>query len=233
MTTMKSDAEPRKGLKILFIGNSYTQSIRRYFTGLANAGRTDAYIEWMTQGGFSIAQHAEDQEIIDKVTSGEYSIVVLQEQSQITTLPDFKEKNLKAIKAFNKLISDAGAETVLYMTWGRKNGDDENSAIFPDDNYEKMQERLITAYEELAEELGATIAPVGIAWSKLIEKMELYREDNSHPSSNGGYLASCVLYNTIFQSSPTSIAYKGDVQEELAGEIRETAAETVLEYFNR
>ena len=232
MTTTKSDAEPRKGLKILFIGNSYTQSIRRYFTGLANAGRTDAYIDWMTQGGFFLAQHTEEQEIIDKVMSGEYKIVVMQEQSQLPTLPDYKEKYLKRLKEFNKLILDAGAETVLYMTWGRKNGDDENSDLFPDDNYEKMQARLIAAYEDLGKELNATIAPVGIAWSKLVDQMELYREDESHPSSNGGYLTSCVLYNTIFQSSPTSIAYKGDVNEDLAETIRETAAETVKEYMN-
>ncbi len=231
MTTTKSDSEPRKGLKILFIGNSYTQSIRRYFTGLANAGRTDAYIDWMTQGDFILSQHVEEQDIIDKISSGEYSVIVLQEQSQLPTLPEFKEKHLDKIKEFNQLIADSGAETVLYMTWACKEGDTENSDLFPDDSYDKMQKRLIDAYEALGQELGATIAPIGIAWSKLVDQMELYREDNSHPSSNGGYLVSCVLYNTIFQSSPTSIAYKGDVKEDLAETIRETAAETVAEYL--
>ena len=233
MTTTESDAAPRKGLKILFIGNSYTQSIRRYFTGLANAGRTDAYIEWSAQGGVNLSQHAEDEKVIELVSSGDYNVVVLQEQSQLPTLPDFNEKYLESLKKLNKMIKDAGAETVLYMTWGYKRGDEENSAIFPDDTYEKMQERLIKSYETLAEELDATVAPVGIAWSKLTDKMSLYRDDMSHPNSNGAYLASCVLYYTIFHSSPTSIAYKGDVNEDLAKIIRETAATTVEEYTKR
>ena len=233
MTTTESDAAPRKGLKILFIGNSYTQSIRRYFTGLANAGRTDAYVDWLTQGGITLSQHAEEDKVIETVSSGDYNVVVLQEQSQLPTLPDFKEKHLKKLKTLNKLIKDAGAETVLYMTWGHKNGDTENSSLFPDDSYEKMQARLIKSYEDLASELDATVAPVGVAWSKLTDKMSLYRDDMSHPSSNGSYLASCVLYYTIFKSSPTSITYKGDVNEDLAEVIRETASATVKEYTKR
>ena len=230
MTTTESDAAPRKGLKILFIGNSYTQSIRRYFTGLANAGRTDAYVEWLAQGGVNLSQHADNEKVIEMVSSGDYNVVVLQEQSQLPTLPDFNEQYLESLKKLNKMIKDAGAETVLYMTWGYKNGDTENAALFPDDSYEKMQERLIKSYEHLADELGATIAPVGIAWRELVDKMGMYRDDMSHPSSNGAYLASCVLYYTIFKSSPTSITYKGDVSEESAEIIRETAAATVEKY---
>jgi len=231
MTITKSDASPRKGLRILFIGNSYTQGIRRYFTGLANAGRTDATIEWITQGGFTLSEHAEEEELLDAIRTGEYSIVVLQDQSQAPTLPDYKEKHLPAIKKLNDLITEAGGETVLYMTWGCKNGDSKNSEIFPDDNYDKMQKRLIEGYSILGAELNAKIAPVGIAWSKLVDEFELYREDESHPSSAGGYLASCVLYNTIFEASPTSITYKGDVKEEVAETVRETAAATVAEYI--
>jgi len=231
MTTTKSDVSPRKGLNILFVGNSYTQGIRRYFTGLANAGRTDATIEWITQGGFTISEHAGEQKVIDAVESGEYSIVVLQDQSQAPTLPDYKEKHLPAIKKLNDIIAKVGAETVLYMTWGWKNGDVENSEIFPNDNYDKMQKRLIDGYNNLGSELNATVAPIGIAWSKLVDEFELYREDESHPSSAGGYLASCVLYNTIFRASPTSITYKGDVKEEVAETVRETAASTVAEYI--
>jgi hypothetical protein len=231
MTTSKSDALPRKGLRILFVGNSYTQGIRRYFTGLANAGRTDASIEWVTQGGFSISEHSEEQEVIDAIETGEYNVVVLQDQSQAPTLPDYKKKHLPAIKKLNKLIQKAGAETVLYMTWGWKNGDSENGEVFPDDNYETMQKRLIDAYNNLGSELNATVAPVGIAWAKLMNEVELYREDANHPSSAGSYLASCVLYNTIFKASPTSITYKGDVKEDIAETIRETAASTVEEYI--
>jgi hypothetical protein len=230
MTITKSDASPRKGLRILFIGNSYTQAIRRYFTGLANAGRTDAVIEWITQGGFSISEHAEEDAVINAVETGEYNVVVLQDQSKAPTLPDYEEQHLPAIRKLNDLILKSGGETVLYMTWGRKNGDLDNSEIFPDDNYEKMQNRLIEGYTMLGAELNAKVAPVGIAWSKLVDEIDLYREDEAHPSSAGGYLASCVLYNTIFESSPTSIAYKGDVKEEVAEMVRETAAAAVSEY---
>ena len=214
----------KKNLKILFIGNSYTKHTRRYFTGLAKAGQPDTQIDWITPGGRQLSQHAENEKVIEQIEKNKYDIVILQDQSQTPSFPDYLDKHLPAIKKLHDAIQKSGAKTILYMTWGRKIGDVENEKTFPNDSYEKMQKRLTAGYEALAEKLDAKIAPVGLVWAKLVDKMELYREDGSHPNSNGGYLAACVLYYTIFEASPEQLSYTGDVQSDKAKLIRETVA---------
>lgn len=60
-------------------------------------------------------------------------------------------------------------------------------------------------------ELGATVAPVGLAFARSrIERPDLvlYSSDG-HPTSQGSYLAACVLYGVIFGESPLGNSYRG------------------------
>ena len=219
-----------KSLKtILFIGNSYTRHTKRYFIGLAKEGHPDVAIDWITPNGRQLREDAEDDKVMDKLANNRYDIVVLQDQSQTPSFPDYIPKYFPAIKKLDDAIKKSGAKTILYMTWGRKVGDVENKDVFPNDNYEKMQKRLTAGYKALARKLHAEIAPVGLVWAKLVDKLELYRQDGSHPNNNGGYLAACVLYYTIFNESPEHLSFTGDVQPDTAKLIRET----VSEYFKK
>jgi hypothetical protein len=52
------------------------------------------------------------------------------------------------------------------------------------------------AYLDIARELGAGVAPVGIAWKMALAAdppFVLHRKDKSHPNPTGTYLAACVF----------------------------------------
>src|SRR5436305_975756 len=59
-----------------------------------------------------------------------------------------------------------------------------------------------------AQELGLTVAPVGMAWAKVRETdpgMALHLPDGSHPTPTGSYLAACVLADTILGKRLTGL----------------------------
>jgi hypothetical protein len=83
----------------------------------------------------------------------------------------------------------------LYLTWARQ-------------HIPEMQEVLNNAYFTLARKLGATVAPVGMAWQKALKAnpaLRLHKRDKSHPTLLGSYLAACVFYATLFQTSPIGL----------------------------
>ena len=112
--------------------------------------------------------------------------MVLQEQS---TLP------VKNAWLFDEAIKVAGAKTVLYMTWARQHAPESQQAI----SY---------AYTAIGRELGATVAPVGLAWRRFLRKHDqpvLHDRDQNHPTLAGSYLAACVFLAALFQESPLGI----------------------------
>ena len=97
------------------------------------------------------------------------------------------------------------AETMYYMTWGRKNGDAGNCASYPPVcTFDGMNQRLRESYLLFADSTSASVAPVGVAWKKTRDTeptIELYHADESHPSIAGSYLAAAVFYCSIFQKT--------------------------------
>ena len=64
------------------------------------------------------------------------------------------------------------------------------------------------AYLDIAKELGAEVAPVGIAWKMALNAdppFVLHRSDKSHPNPTGTYLAACVFYATLLDKSPVGL----------------------------
>jgi hypothetical protein len=92
----------------------------------------------------------------------------------------------------------------------------------------------------IARELGATVAPVGVAWKKALvadPKLVLHQADKSHPNPRGSYLAACVFYATLLDKSPLGLpgelrrGWKTLVQipPEEAKRLQEIAWQTVQE----
>ena len=64
------------------------------------------------------------------------------------------------------------------------------------------------AYFDIAKELNAVVAPVGMAWKMALAAhpaLVLYEPDESHPNPTGSYLAACVFYATLFDKSPLGL----------------------------
>ena len=220
-----------KPLKVLFIGNSYTGGIRDTLNNLIGASPySQSIIEYAVRGGWTLRQHLNDRSTISRIESAKWDYVVLQEQSQAPTLPEKCDEFYDAAVALSTIIRQSGAKPVLYMTWGRRDKDTQNPKINPD--YETMQMRLTMAYKEAAKKADALIAPVGQAWRSVRRDhpnlwSQLYRDDGSHPSKKGAYLAACVFYATLFKSDPTQLDFSGSLSGSEAGYFKAEAAETV------
>lgn len=75
-----------------------------------------------------------------------------------------------------------------------------------------MQQRIANTYIDMAYELNAWCAPVGLAWMKVREcfpDIELYIEDDFHPSLAGSWLAANTLFATLYQQRYETAAPEG------------------------
>jgi hypothetical protein len=88
---------------------------------------------------------------------------------------------------FDAEVRRTGARTVLMQTWSRRDQPEDQAA-------------LDHAYDSVARELEALLAPVGRAWQRARQEqptIELYASDGSHPAAAGSYLLACTLLFTL------------------------------------
>jgi len=194
---------PENPERVLFIGNSYT-----YFNGGLNVHVQElvnsAHPDWnfvadnITAGGATLEMHYNNQTTLNSITSGNWDMVILQEQS--TRPVEEPEMMYEYATLLDGVITDAGAETGFFMTWAR--------AYDPD-----MIEGLATAYNTIGEQLDALVTPVGRAFQLSLDTdpdMELHVTDGSHPNWEGTYLAACTFYAFLFNESPVGIEYNAE-----------------------
>ncbi|MCF8295725.1 MAG: SGNH/GDSL hydrolase family protein, partial [Bacteroidales bacterium] len=123
--------------KVLFLGNSYTyvNDLPQTAVALAASAGDQLTVDVNAPGGYTLQGHSTNQTSLDKIKLGGWDYVVLQEQSQLPSFPDFQVESEvfpyaqdldSVINAFNEC-----GETMFFMTWGRKNGDASNCANWP------------------------------------------------------------------------------------------------------
>ncbi len=191
-------ATPSKAIRVLFIGNSYTYyngglgTIVQQMAMSVKDGRKMEFVE-VTKGGQTLEGHWNDGKALAAIQKGNWDYVVLQEHS-MRPLTD-TEKMYQYAKLFNAEIQKVGAKTLFYETWARK-------------NKPETQTGLCKAYETLAHDLNALVAPAGRAWEATLKAKPdfvLHVKDLSHPTPAGSYLNACVIYSTIFGRSPEGL----------------------------
>jgi hypothetical protein len=104
-----------------------------------------------------------------------------------------------------------GARTVLYVTWGYKNGD---QSTFANDTYAAMQARVASGYTELGALIHAPVAAVALAWRRALRerpRTPLWWTDSHHPSPAGSYLGACVLYARLTGHDPRGSRFTAGV----------------------
>ena len=130
-------------------------------------------------------------------------------------------------RALDRRIRARGARTMLFLTWAHRDGDRRNR---PGDSFVAMQSRLVDGYAELAAELSATIAPVGLAWAEAWRRrpgLELWADDGRHPSRAGSYLAACVFYAVLTGRDPTMSAFTDGLEAADARFLQQVAADVL------
>ncbi len=213
--------------RVLFIGNSYTYYNGGIYSHVDNMieeshPEFDFIAEEITFGGYTLENHYNNDETINSIRSGEWDLVILQEQS--TRPVDNPELMYQFARLLDFEITSYGGNTGFFMTWAREI----NPAMIDD---------LAAAYNYIGQELDAVVSPVGRAFQKAIEEdplIDLYSGDGSHPSQEGTYLASCVFYSIIMNESPEGILYinNPEVSEIERDFLQEIAWETIEMYRN-
>lgn len=261
-------------LELLFVGNSYTSvndlaaitkqiidsqwntnvSVRAHHPGGQNfkGHLASTKADYVPPGGADYPSAHELREWL--VTKpNQYNWVILQEQSQIPGFwggvsPEWND-SFVSCQELDKLVRKIpNAQTMFYMTWGRRAGDTRNPNLYPD--YLTHQWRLNQGYENYLEatstpERPTFVAPVGLVFESIYMDIKgrkedplnenslfykLYREDGSHPSVAGSYLAALTMYASMLGDDPRDVEWiPEEVDAKMAKQIQNAVAWTILE----
>lgn len=225
-------------LRVLFIGNSYTyyNDLPSMVRQIASTQRMKLSCTRVVKGGERLSGHLKNERLLELLARGGWDYVVIQEQSTAPARPtgQVMRETYPAARALDSLAHAGSPDVrvIYYMTWGHKYG-----SVYPThgyrliENYEGMQERLITSYLEMTYANGGWCAPVGMAWRRVRHERPdclLYCQDCFHPSAAGSYLAANVLFATIAQR-PYQTDFTAGLPPEEAEYLQRTAQRTVLE----
>jgi hypothetical protein len=197
--------------RVLFIGNSFTyynDGINQVLKGLAPNTTVDS----ATQGGYTIANHLNDPNTMNKLRGGDWTRVVIQEQSvnAILNYPDF----IDSAKRMVAEVHAVHASPLLLMTWARP---DVAGVTTP---------ALKTAFARAGKELSAKVIPAGAAFgiSLAAHPGIKLNEHDGHPTKAGTYLAGCVVYATVFGISPVGNTFTGGLDAGVTEVLQDAAA---------
>ena len=229
--------------RVLFIGNSYTyvNDLPKLISELAFAQGDSFIYESSTPGGYTLEAHSTNATTLSKIRKGNWDFVVLQEQSQRPSFPQ-SQVQVEVYPYANFLdsailASNPCAETVFYMTWGRKNGDASNCAFWPPIcTYRGMDSLLRYSYTQMAIQNKAVISPVGPLWNHLVKNnfsSDLYSPDQSHPSLAGSYTAACSFYMAFFRRDLAGNSFNSTLNALVADTIRQAAKLIVFDSLSR
>ncbi len=106
-----------------------------------------------------------------------------------------------SVPKFDEAFKKAGARTIITASWADRA--DAGTDAVP---------KMTALANSLAAQLGARVAPVGLAVERVRHERAGLVEyvDDGHVNAPGWYLQMCVLYATLFERSPQGLKYRLD-----------------------
>ena len=221
---------------VLFVGNSLTQvndlpSVFKQFAAKSSL-HVDVDVSSITPGGAFLYDHWKRGQALALLRAKHPKFLVLQGQS---TEPLSAPQNFAYYAGLFKTEADrVGASTILFATWARPAGDPYYKDLTSGGSPAEMQSRLDSGYATVAKNIGATLAPVGVAWERarqLAPKIQLL-DGTQHPTPAGTYLAAAVLFRTMFNGSSVRSTYYGGLPNEIALRLQGVAKEIPISPSN-
>jgi len=209
--------------RILFIGDSFTYAqggINTHLEKFAAAATPPLIVTTAraVAGGAPLKRLWEIGEPVKAINTGGYDVVVLQDDIPETNVDSFREYARKFVDEVRK----NKARPVLFMAWA----------------YQRLgwisMKEIAAAHRRLGKELNVDVAPVGLAWEQAAKErpsLDMYGSDREHPSLAGTYLATCVIYATIYENDPTGLGYvPASLSAADASFLRKLAWQTMQEF---
>lgn len=190
------------GLRVLFIGNSYTyyNNVPCMVGEIAKARGRTIVTELRAEGGASLADHWRTPATRDALKQT-WDAVVLQAQSTFgktylvagiervadtgTLQPD--------VAHFAEALKGRATRLFLHEHWKR--------LAAP----ERDQSAIAHAFDRAARSTDSTVIPSGLAWSlasAVVPPASLYDIDEAHPSPEGSYLSALTIYASLTGDTP-------------------------------
>ena len=195
--------------KVLFVGNSKTfyNTFPTMFYKLTKSSKIDdLYIQSITKSGKTLQWNYDNQIKNNKsILDTKWDYVVLQEHTN------------KALEEGGASLKTGATNIVNALKKKNKNiGVIYNSVWVLNTSTKKQQDLTNKNYEEAMKTTGGLVSYSGNAFLKVKQKypdINLYLEDNKHPTVEGSYLSACCLYATIYRQSPQGINYYGEITD--------------------
>lgn len=215
-------------MKVLFIGNSFTfvNDLPAMLEKLSDGGitygkvlRGGAYLKW-----FADPEHDLGVQVREKAAE-KWDAVILQDQS-FNPARD-KDDCVNQTKILSGLFPET--PVFMYQTWAYRDGSEKlkNTGL----TYDEMKEKLYDAYRAAAESVNGRRVPVGYGFAevkRIAPEVDLYTEDDYHPSPAGTYLAACLFYMALTGKSCEELPVINELDEDTAA-ILKAAAKAVTE----
>ena len=206
-------------VKILCIGNSFSQDASRYVWGIARADGEAVKIVNLYIGGCDLSRHyrnmmsenrAYDFEINGMIKTGihvslkeallmdNWDYVTLQQQSLQGADYETYQPYLNALADYVRTMCPK-AKLMMFETWGYENGS-EKLASTPFATHADMYHALKEAYEKSASAIDAEgIIPGGHAILHAVEQggLPIYRDSFHMSKGFGRYLLGLIFYGTM------------------------------------
>jgi hypothetical protein len=217
--------------EVLFIGNSYTSahSLVNMIENVASSAGYSLNCVPQVAPGATLAQHAQSAATYAAIQSKTWDYVVLQPQSQETTMP-MSMFNTNTFPIAKLLIDSARASSgcsrpILYQTWAREFGDAQNCAVNPPVcTFSGMDSLLNIRFRMMADSLKTVLSPVSVVRKKVVEldsTIHLYALDGSHPNTAGVYATACTFFTIITGADPSTITFNHTLAPQVATTIRQ------------
>ena len=240
----KSIAQPPTKVRALFLGNSYVtvNNLPLLIKNVASSVGDTLIYNNNSPGGYTFNDHSGNQVSLDMMADPQWDYVIIQQQSvmgaavcnepSIIAPNSFEPNNIQSVQDLKLQIDQEGAIPMLYMTWGRKNGEPSLCAQFPKAGYYCTYQGMDSLLQHNYMQMGGPnlsfdeqlpVAAVAAVWRYVRTnhpEIELYDTDESHPSLAGSYLAACTFYNMLFRKSPLAITYNPGLSSTVASNIR-------------
>ena len=216
-------------MKILAIGNSFSQDATRYLHRLARAAGEKLTVVNLYIGGCSLERHFRNMHTEERAyelqINGECSgfkvslkeallncawdVVTMQQASPNSPKYESYQPYLSELSAYVKKLCP-GAKQVIHQTWAYEQGSEKLTVQMGYADAAQMTADVVAAYDKAAAAIGAdAVIPSGALMAKMLANgMQKVHRDTFHASFGAGRYALALLwYAVLTGNSVTNDAF--------------------------
>jgi len=245
-------------MKVLAIGNSFSQDAFFYLHKIAEGAGVDLTCLGLYIGGCSLARHAENIQtgadaylyqkngdesdwrsisVADALDEDEWDVVSVQQVSHDSGLYETYLPYLDEVVAFVRERCPK-AKIVMHQTWAYETDSQHGGFVCYDRDQQKMFDALVACYNKASERIGASLVPVGTVIQTL-RKTATFDYANGAPSlcrdgfhlsiPQGRYAAALTWFSVLTGCKPQQTKFVPDgVTEEQLKVIMDTVESVVF-----